>query len=209
MEEVWKDVVGFEGLYQVSNLGRIKSFRRAKERILKPTTQRVGNKCKYTRQIVTLNHKSYKVHRLVAEAFIPNPYNLPQINHKDFDTSNNCVYNLEWCSAKENVQWNIIHKRNKKYHYIDKTTVINLYKQGITAKEISKKFNVAKYIITTIVDKNKIRRKDYKRKSKYISIEKLKELFHLGLKNREISKQYNIPQNYIARRKYQINKGEI
>ena len=110
--EIWKDVVGYEGKYQVSNLGRVKSLPKytyskgypqlRKERILKP-----GNTGKY-RNYPTVHFsdgKGYKVHRLVAMAFIPNPNNLPMINHKDKNTFNNCVDNLEWCSNQYNVKY--------------------------------------------------------------------------------------------------------
>ena len=99
-KEYWKPVVGYEGHYQVSNLSRVKSIKFGKERILKPVTDRHG----YLLVGLWKNNKqkTYKVHRLVAEAFIPNPYNLPQVNHKDENPLNNNVNNLEWCNSKYN-----------------------------------------------------------------------------------------------------------
>lgn len=110
--EIWKDIDGFEGLYQVSNLGRVKSLPKytyskgypqlRKEKILKPGY--TGRKRCYA--TVCLNDgKQYKVHRLVAEAFIPNPDNLPIVNHKDENPKNNCVENLEWCTNQHNVKY--------------------------------------------------------------------------------------------------------
>ena len=100
MKEIWKDIKDYEGHYQVSNLSRVKSIKFGKERILKPVTDRHGY------LIVGLwknnKQKTYKVHRLVAEAFLPNPYNLPQVNHKDENPFNNNVNNLEWCNSKYN-----------------------------------------------------------------------------------------------------------
>lgn len=99
--EVWKDIKGYEGLYQVSNEGRVKSFYTNK--ILTPVDDGQG----YLRVRLYKNKewKSIRVHRLVANAFISNPYNKPQINHKDENPSNNCVENLEWCTAKENCNY--------------------------------------------------------------------------------------------------------
>ena len=106
MSEMWKDIDGYEGLYQVSNTGKVKSFRawkRAKcpnEYILKPTANNRGYLA------VTLykdaSKRKYLVHRLVAEAFIPNPNNYPQINHIDEDITNNSFENLEWCTPLYN-----------------------------------------------------------------------------------------------------------
>lgn len=110
--EIWKDIEGFEGLYQISTLGRVKSLPKytyskgypqlRKEKILKPGYTG-KNRCYAT---VRLNDgKGYKVHRLVAQAFIPNPDNLPQVNHKDENPFNNNVDNLEWCSNQYNVKY--------------------------------------------------------------------------------------------------------
>lgn len=111
-EEIWKPVNGYEGKYWISNLGRIKN----KTKILKPALKKeyIMSKGGYY-QISLSNGKKYDsstklIHRLVAEAFIPNPDNLPQVNHIDHNPLNNCVENLEWCSAK----YNSNHKRNNR-----------------------------------------------------------------------------------------------
>ena len=99
--EIWKDVAGYEGLYQVSSVGRVKRFyKNGKERILKL----YPNGSNYLIVVLCKNsiHKQFRVHRLVATAFIPNPQNLPQVNHKDETKTNNHVENLEWCDAKYN-----------------------------------------------------------------------------------------------------------
>ena len=103
MEEIWKDISGYEGLYQISNLGNVKSLnysRTGKERILKPGTDKDGY------LLVTLyknrNKRPFKIHRLVAKAFIPNPDNKSDVNHKDENKTNNCVDNLEWMTRMEN-----------------------------------------------------------------------------------------------------------
>ena len=99
-EEVWRDIEGYEGLYQVSNLGRVKSLWYGKERILKLGRNIFG----YLTVGLHKNEqqKTCKVHRLVAQAFIPNPNNLPDVNHCDEDKTNNSVQNLEFCDAKYN-----------------------------------------------------------------------------------------------------------
>lgn len=111
-KEIWKDVVGFEGLYQVSNLGNVKSLPKytyskgypqlRKEKLLKPG--KTGKRHNYL-AVVLNDGKQYKVHRLVAQAFIPNPNNFPQVNHKDENPANNSVDNLEWCSNQYNCKY--------------------------------------------------------------------------------------------------------
>ena len=112
MKEIWKDVKDYEGLYQVSSIGRVKSLPREytdsmgravkkKERIL---SLRISSQTGYPTLNLFKNGKreTVSVHRLVAEAFIPNPQNLPCINHKDETRDNNIVENLEWCSYRYN-----------------------------------------------------------------------------------------------------------
>ena len=111
-KEVWKDIANYEGLYQISNLGNVKSLnylRKRIERIRIPNKNNSGYLC------VGL-HKGGKtknclIHRLVAEYFIENPDNLPQVNHIDEDKSNNCVENLEWCTAEYNTNYGTHNKR--------------------------------------------------------------------------------------------------
>lgn len=118
-KEQWKTIPNYEE-YEVSNLGRIKRLaydksickgakQYCKEKVLKPQTRKFGY------QAVTLSKnskaKSFLIHRLVATVFIPNPDNLPQVNHKDENTSNNCVSNLEWCDQKYNSNYGTSKKR--------------------------------------------------------------------------------------------------
>ena len=96
MKEVWADIEGYEGLYQVSNYGRVRSIHIMKPRIHKGYCN-VNLRKGY-------EMKSYRVHRLVANAFIDNPENKPEVNHIDAVKHNNNVSNLEWVTAKENMK---------------------------------------------------------------------------------------------------------
>lgn len=104
--EIWKDIKGYEGIYQVSNMGRIKSLnyrRTGKEGILNPTYDKDGYLLVYLYKNKKM--KCCKVHRLVAIEFLPNPNNLPEVNHIDENKENNTVYNLEWCTSKYNINY--------------------------------------------------------------------------------------------------------
>ena len=116
-KEVWKPIPGYEGLYEVSSYGRVKSiatqktyldgFRSTPQRIMKPHVINGG----YLQLMLTHSHirKAHLVHRLVAESFIENPQKFPQVNHIDGDKLNNRVENLEWCTAKENMAHSVLY----------------------------------------------------------------------------------------------------
>lgn len=119
MEEVWRDMKDYKGLYQVSNLGRVRSLdkivnsanqygavytRKRKGKILKPFIDGKGNYLQVTFYTEGTNKRNYLVHRLVAQEFIPNPDNKLEVNHIDGNKLNNSIDNLEWVTAKENMQ---------------------------------------------------------------------------------------------------------
>ena len=99
-EEIWRDIAGYEGLYQVSNCGRVKSFYRG-GRILKQSLKRGYM---FVELYLNTNGKIHIVHRLVAQAFIPNPLNKLEVNHINGIKTDNRVENLEWVTRSENEQ---------------------------------------------------------------------------------------------------------
>lgn len=137
MQEIWKDIKGYEGLYQVSNLGNIKSLSRItsgkkygihklKEKILRPS------KCnKYYQVFLRKNNKTkvYYVHRLVGEAFIINLNNCSDINHKDGNTHNNNIKNLEWCTRSENIKhsYRVLNRKVNINNLLKRNRMVNQY----------------------------------------------------------------------------------
>lgn len=114
MEEIWKDIKGYEGLYKVSNLGRIKRILFVNNIIVKKQDKILKNqKHSAGYNIITLTKNSQQkiclIHRLVAEAFLEKIDGKTYINHKDGNKSNNSVDNLEWCTQKENMQHAVKH----------------------------------------------------------------------------------------------------
>ena len=139
--EVWKPIEGFEGLYQISNFGKVKSldrkvinnrtFQLIKGKILKPCNN--GNNYLYIGLCKNGKIKRIAIHKLVAQAFIPNPNNLPQVNHKDENKLNNCVENLEWCTPNYNANYG---NRNKKM----KKMIIEKYAKKVVQYDINKNY---------------------------------------------------------------------
>lgn len=169
--EIWKDIEGYEGMYQVSNMGRVKSLTRKvwnytkPGRILKPGAKENG----YLHVGLSngLNvEKHAHVHRLVAKAFIPNPNNYPEVNHKNMNKADNRVENLEWCTPR----YNKAHFRNSPYaknadkkkkrtltnktiQYIlkYKDKVCEEYDLGYSIKEVAKSVGIGRDMVRDIL----------------------------------------------------------
>lgn len=162
MEEIWKDINGYEGFYQVSNLGRVRSvdrwvngnhincdFQFMKGKIRKLRKNKYGYWTVLLRKNCT--PKGFLVHRLVAEAFIPNPNNLPCVNHKDENPANPVVDNLEWCTNAYNTNYSNVGERVAKFKFrkviqFDKN--MNEIKRWDSLKEAAKSINRAQQNIS-------------------------------------------------------------
>lgn len=115
MTEQWKPIKGYEGIYEVSNLGRVKSVTRMcwngsvwwkkPEQMIKPQPSHKRNNYVYIGLCKHGKPKTLKLHRLVATAFVPNPHDYPQVNHKDENVLNNTADNLEWVTAQQNCDY--------------------------------------------------------------------------------------------------------
>ncbi len=117
MEEIWKDIEGYEGLYQISNFGNVKSLERMIEKsngVIQVRCERIMARREstdgyYMAKLNVNNHsKSIAIHILVAKHFIPNPNNYPEVNHLDCNRKNNRVDNLEWCTHQQNVEYSYL-----------------------------------------------------------------------------------------------------
>ena len=161
MEEIWKDIEGYEGLYQVSNLGRIKSLDRYMNNKYGTKTLKKGKilinsiikRTGYLRVSLAKNGTfiSKQVHRLVANAFLPNPNNYPIINHKDENKQNNNVNNLEWCTVEYNNNYGTHNFKISKSHKINQKnskSVLqydlngNFIKEWKSTREIARELNI-------------------------------------------------------------------
>lgn len=143
MTEEWRSIEGYEGLYEVSSYGRVKSVDRYvkysdgriylhKGKILSPVKHKKG----YLKVVLNCNGKckTINIHRLVAQAFIENSDNFPQVNHKDEDKSNNRVDNLEWCDSKYNLNYGTARIRSRD------TNIKNGFWTGLSKKEYRNKY---------------------------------------------------------------------
>lgn len=118
-QEIFVGIKGYEGKYLISNFGRVASLLTTRGRIrntplILKTFISGKNKSGYDEVRLGKNTKNKTIHRLVAEAFLPNPLNLPEINHKDEDKRNNCVENLEWCDRKYNANYGTTLERTRR-----------------------------------------------------------------------------------------------
>lgn len=130
MTEIWRDIDGYKGLYQISNKGRVKSLKWGKERILRPWINSSGYYC-----IILCNNgviKRFQLHRLVAQAFIPNLNNLSEVNHKDENKLNNCVENLEWIRHMDNCNYG---SRNERIGASQSKPILQYSKSGDFIRE--------------------------------------------------------------------------
>lgn len=164
--EIWKDIKGYEGLYQVSNFGRIRSLTRQVENG-KGLYVRNGQEMKQAYsstgyKIVALckdgKRKMFKVHRLVAIAFIDNPLNKKEVNHIDGNIENNLMENLEWVTHRENIihayKTGLVKSVNLNNVNIDKDILINMYtKDGKNISQIASDFNISRDIIRSLLKK--------------------------------------------------------
>ena len=193
--EIWKDVQGYEGLYQVSNLGRIKSLGRfvdrlasghcwQEERILKPHKTKYG----YLNVILSKKGKTktFSVHRWVALAFIPNPENKPQIDHINADKTNNTVNNLRWVTCKENINNPLtLVKITGKNNYLYGKNLSEETKQKIRKAHLGKKISEE--------TKEKLRGKNHPRARAIRNID-TKEIFDTV---KQASKRYGVSHGAI------------
>lgn len=168
MIEIWKDIEDYEGLYKVSNLGRVKRLERTdsngrtlKEMIMKTNKNGDEKKGYYERVYLSKDgiKKQMRVHRLVAQSFIPNPDNKQQVNHIDGNKLNNNVNNLEWVTGSENLKHAIdigLYKPNNTRKLSDEQAldVLKRLNNKELIKEIAKLYNVTTMTIKNI--KNRI-----------------------------------------------------
>ncbi len=136
MGEVWKDIPGYEGLYQISSMGRLKSFKQSKSGKVLSCKNSKGDYIRVVLRGKGVKNRSASIHRLVAEAFVPNPNDKPEVNHKDNNKQNNRAENLEWVTRKENANHAIRHNPNiikgmvRYNRYVRPKTILQYSRRG-------------------------------------------------------------------------------
>lgn len=222
-EEIWKPVVGYEGLYEVSNKGRVRSLNRKvsnghgfyiKEGRVLAISKTTTGYWKVELKKSGEKRRSMKVHRLVAFAFIPNSENKPNINHIDGNPLNNNVENLEWCTQSENMlHANKVGLRKKRngFNFCKEKIISEYLSEGKTLTYLSRKYKTNIKTISNYLKKNNIEvrgNKEYKRIYN-IDLEQLAVDFEKGLKNKELAEKYNTNSALIATYRHKHKKGEL
>jgi hypothetical protein len=203
--EEWRDVKGYEGHYKVSNHGRVLSLVGwnghkyiEREKMLSPYIQKTSKN--YMRYLVVLRkfklkRKYFKVHQLVASAFIPNPNNYKEINHKDSNPLNNHVRNLEWCTRRHNVKHSYESGFRKNFK-VDKGVIVFLHNEKkMNMKEIANYLGTTHSVILNNARKYNIKIVTH---SKYkIDLEEFKSDIK-EMKNCDIARKYNCNPSLIS-----------
>lgn len=218
MEIIWKDIPGYEGLYQVSNEGEIKSLSRKvknknnvdkniKERIMKKQLADMGY---YKIGLSDYNgvKKNHYIHRLVLSAFLYDSDKV--VNHRDGIKTNNRLENLEYVTHKENLihayETGLRMSAARKYE----KQIIEEYQKGKTQRDIQKKFKMCSRTLRKLLNDNDIEIRSNKVSNrKYdIDFQELETLFSKGVESKEIAKRFDVPIASIYQYKYLLKKGE-
>ena len=202
MQELWKDIEGYAGLYMISNYGRVKNA----ERLLKPSLSTNG----YYKVRLRSNgkKKDYRVHRLVAMAFVPNCESKPFINHKDGNRLNNRADNLEWCTQKENVLHALEMGLKEKVCVAEKVLRRLYVEEKKSAPEIAEILGTTPAIIRNRMREYGIKGRQPKEQTRKYNIPlwDLLEAFKRNERNVDLAKKYNCTTGLIAVRKHQFRE---
>ena len=210
--EFWKPVTDYEKLYEISSQGRIRSNHKKSNpnKILKQSNTTTGYKkvelCKNG------TRKSFKVHRLVASAFVPNPEAKPYVNHIDSNTVNNIVSNLEWCTQKENMLHASIHGNHQSKAWNKKDEICKKYEDGYSLRVLAKEYagnNVGTIKRVLKRTGTHIRSLSEQKTIYKIDLGKLVKMFETGARNADIARYFNTNRHLIGVYKYKWKRGEL
>lgn len=214
--EIWRDIPTYEGIYQVSNLGNVRSLPRFDEDkngkiyqrkgvIMTPTKTTTGYlKVELVKDGI---RKSKKIHRLVASAFLINTFNKPYINHKDGNPLNNVVDNLEWCTQEENMK----HARHTGLTFYTQDSINHeeLIKDYLcnSINFVCDKYDISKTVVYDILKKHDIKRHGNVKYS--VNLDNLLSDMKIGMSNSDLATKYECSKRLIAVRRNKFKKGGL